>query len=87
MTAIHEMMMNLLRCVTDQHYLAFPFQHLYRRKKKNDSWDVVPPSMARKIKEIVELATKAGEMDLVSKLNYVFDDKLRNAIAHSDFQQ
>jgi hypothetical protein len=85
MTAIHEMMMNLLRCVTDQHYLAFPFQHLYRRKKKNDPWDVVPPSMARKIKEIVELATKAGEMDLVSKLNYVFDDKLRNAIAHSDY--
>src|SRR4029453_4981264 len=24
-------------------------------------------------------------MDLVSKLNYVFDDKLRNAIAHSDY--
>lgn len=85
MTAIHEMMMNLLRCVTDQHYLAFPFQHLYRIKKKTDPWDVVPPSIARKIKEIVELATKAGEMDLVSKLNYVFDDKLRNAIAHSDY--
>jgi hypothetical protein len=41
--------------------------------------------MARKIKEIVELATKAGEMDLVSKLNYVFDDKLRNALVHSDY--
>jgi hypothetical protein len=85
MTAIHEMMMNLLRCVTDQHYLPFPFQHLYRRKKKNDPWNVVPPSMARKIKEIVELATKAGEVDLVSKLNYVFDDKLRNAIVHTDY--
>jgi hypothetical protein len=85
MTAIHEMMMNLLRCVTDQHYLPFPFQHLYRRKKKNDPWNVVPPSMARKIKEIVELATKAAEVDLVSKLNYIFDDKLRNAIVHSDY--
>jgi hypothetical protein len=41
--------------------------------------------MAMKIREIVELATKAGEMDLVSELNYVFDDKLRNAIAHSDY--
>jgi hypothetical protein len=85
MTAIHEMMINLLRCVTDQHYLPFPFQPLYRRKKKNDPWNVVPPSMARKIKEIVELATKAGEINLVSKLNYVFDDNLRNALVHSDY--
>jgi hypothetical protein len=41
--------------------------------------------MRRKIKEIVDLATKAGEIDLVSKLNYVFDDKLRNALVHSDY--
>lgn len=85
MTAIHEMMVNLLRCLTDQQYLSFPFQDLHRRKKKNDPWNVVPPSMRRKIKEIVDLATKAGEIDLVSKLNYVFDDKLRNALVHSDY--
>jgi len=77
MTAIHEMMINLFRCITDQHYLPFPFHH--------DPWNAVPPSMAMKTKEIVEFAAKAGEKDLVSKLNYVFDDKLRNTIAHSDY--
>ena len=28
MSAIHEIMINVLRCVNGQHYLAFPFQHL-----------------------------------------------------------
>ena len=85
MTAIHEMIINLVRCITEQRYLPYPFHRLSRRKKKNDPWNVVPPSMARKVREIVELATKAGEMDLVSELKYVFDDKLRNAIVHSDY--
>jgi len=84
MSAIHEMMMNLLRCISDQHYLPFPFGHLNRRKK-GDPWNIVPPSMTTKLREIIQLATKVREFELVSKLKYVFDDRLRNAVVHSDY--
>jgi hypothetical protein len=83
MTAIHETMANVLRCVTGRQYLAFPFQHLYRRRKKDNR--SIPPSMMQKIKLITDLATQAGETDLASKIRYVFDDVLRNAISHSDY--
>jgi hypothetical protein len=85
MNAVHEMMMNLLRCISDQQYLPFPFSHLNRPRNKRDRWNVIPPSMTRKVREIIQLATKVGEPDLASKLEYVFDDKLRNAVVHSDY--
>lgn len=85
MNPIHEMIMNLLRCISGQHYLALPFWHLTHRKSKTNQWNVVLPSMGRKLREIIRLATAAGESDLVSKLEYVFDDRLRNAVAHSDY--
>lgn len=84
MTAVHEMIMNILRSISGQHYLPFPFLHLNRRRK-NDQWAIIPPSMKMKLREIVKIARKLGELDLVEKLEYVFDDKLRNAIAHSDY--
>jgi hypothetical protein len=83
MTAIHEIMINVLRCVSSQHYRAFPFQHLYQRRKKNNR--SIPPSMAKKIEPMIDLAKQVGEMDLAAKIDYVFDDSLRNAIAHSDY--
>ena len=83
MSAIHETMFNVLRCVTGQHYLAFPFQYLYRRRKKDNR--SIPPSMAQKIKAVTELAIRAGEADLAAKIDYVFDETLRNAVAHSDY--
>jgi len=83
MTAIHEMMINVLRCVTRQHYLAFPFQYLYRRRKKDNR--SIPPSMAQKINAITDVAMQAREADLAAKINYVFDETLRNAVAHSDY--
>jgi hypothetical protein len=85
MNPIHEMIMNLLRCISGQHYLPLPFWHLTRRKSKTDQWNIVLPSMGRKLREIVQLATAAGESDLVSRIEYVFDDRLRNAVAHSDY--
>ena len=85
MNPFHEMIMNLLRCISGERYLALPFWHLARRKSKADQSGVVLPSMARKLREIIKLATALGESDLVSKLQYVFDDRLRNAVAHSDY--
>jgi hypothetical protein len=84
MTAVHEMMINILRCISDMHYLPFPFEHLHKRKSKGDRRDV-PPSMPQKLREIKALAGKIGETDLVAKLDYVYDEKLRNCIAHSDY--
>lgn len=46
---------------------------------------VIPPSMPRKITEIIKLAQQLGENKLIEHLRYVFDGDLRNAIAHSAY--
>ena len=83
MSAIHEIMINVLRCVNGQHYLAFPFQHLYQRRKKGSR--SIPPSMPQKIKAVTDAAMQAGEADLTANIKYVFDERLRNAVAHSTY--
>ena len=83
MSAIHEIMINVLRCVNGQHYLAFPFQHLYQRRKKGSR--SIPPSMPQKIKAVTDAAMQAGEADLTANIKYVFDERLRNADAHSTY--
>lgn len=86
MNAVHEMMMNLLRCLSGQHYLPFPLAHLNRKRKKGGMWDsVIPASMPTKIRAIRELAKQLHKDTLVERLDYVFNDSLRNAIAHSDY--
>ena len=82
---LHEMILNLLRCIAGESYLPFPFIHLNRKRKKSDEWATIPPSMPQKIREITTLAQGLGETDLVGHLKYVFDEKIRNAIAHSDY--
>jgi hypothetical protein len=85
MSPIHEMILNFLRCIDGQQYLPFPFNDLNRRKKTGNPWDIIPPSMPQKLRRIKELANKLGETNLISYLDRVFDEKLRNAIAHSDY--
>jgi hypothetical protein len=85
MSPIHEVMMNLLRTISGQRYLPFPFAHLNRKKSKGSPWSTVPPSMRMKIREITKLSAKISENDLTDKIKYVFDDEIRNAIAHSDY--
>jgi hypothetical protein len=82
---IHEIILNLLRCISGQRYLPFPFAHLYRRKVKGNPWSAIPPSMPRKIREITKLAESLGEKELVEHITFVFDEGIRNAIAHSDY--
>jgi hypothetical protein len=36
MSPIHEIILNLLRCISGQQYLPFPFGDLYQRKNKDD---------------------------------------------------
>jgi hypothetical protein len=85
MSPIHEIILNLLRCISGQQYLPFPFGHLYRRKDKNNPWSAIPPSMPRKVREITKLAEGLGEKELVKHVKFVFDEDMRNAIAHSDY--
>ncbi len=74
MLPIHEIILNLLRCISGQRYLPFPFGHLYRRKAKDHPWSVIPPSMPKKIREITKLAESLGEKDLVAHIKFVFDE-------------
>src|SRR6266567_424971 len=85
MSPIHEIILNLLRCVSGQRYLPFPFGHLYRRKNRNDPWSVIPPSMPTKIRVITTLAESLGEKELVKRIKLVFDEAIRNPIARSDY--
>src|SRR6516225_6496837 len=85
MSPIHEIIFNILRCISGQKYLPFPFGNLYRRKNKNDPWSVIPPSMPIKIRAITALADSLGEKELVKQIRFVFDEGIRNAIAHSGY--
>lgn len=85
MSPVHEVILNVLRVISGQRYLPFPFAHLNKKKRKGDPWGVVPPSMTVKIREVLTLAGVSGEKDLTEHIKYVFDDKIRNAIAHSDY--
>lgn len=85
MTPLHEVMINTLRCISGQKYLPFPFGHLVKPKKKGRPYSVIPPSMPMKIREVTKLAESLGETKLVEHLRYIFDDEIRNAIAHSDY--
>ncbi len=83
MSPLHEMILNLLRCISGESYLPYPFIHLHRKRKKTD--ETIPPSMPTKVREITKLAQSLGESDLIKHLKYVFDENIRNAIAHSDY--
>jgi hypothetical protein len=84
MTAPHEILTNLLRCVLKGNYVVSPFRHLGRKsKQKLFSW--IPPSAKQKFQEIKDLASRAGETELIEKIDSFFDDKIRNAFSHSDY--
>ena len=77
MSAIHEIMINVLRCVNGRTASHSVFSTYQRRKKGSRS---IPPSMPQKIKAVTDEAMRAGEADLTANIKYVFDEKLRNAV-------
>lgn len=84
MTAVHEMLTNLLRCVAKEPYIISPFAHLIKRKKKS-VWSWVPPSAPAKFREIKNLATKIGDDQLSKIIESFFNEHVRNAFSHSDY--
>jgi hypothetical protein len=68
MSAIHEIIANLLRCVSGQAYAPFPFSALVRKKKKSAPWNVMPPTMPAKIRLLKTMAKTLGETELEDAL-------------------
>ena len=85
MTAPHEILANLLRCLSKKHYIVQPFHHLIRRRKKSFFLPWIPPSAKTKFKEIKDVAKEANEIKLIETIDSFFDEKVRNAFSHSDY--
>jgi hypothetical protein len=68
MSAIHEIIANLLRCVSGQAYAPFPFSALVRKKKKSAPWNVMPPTMPARIRLLKTMAKTLGENELEDAL-------------------
>jgi hypothetical protein len=84
MTAPHEILANLLRCVAKKSYTTDPFSHLGRSKKgRLFSW--VPPSAKQKFQRIKKLAVEVGHTELVVGIDKFLDERVRNAFSHSDY--
>ena len=84
MSAAHELLYNLPRVASGARYKAFPLYHL-RRKKNKKSFVTIPPSASTKFKLIRDAAKEAGENRIVDLIDGMFDDRVRNAVAHSDY--
>lgn len=84
MTAPHEIIANILRCILKEGYVIDPFEHLARRNKKK-LFSYIPPSAKIKFQHIKESARKVGEQELIDKIDSFFDENIRNAFSHSDY--
>lgn len=84
MSAVHEMLANLLRCISSKPYIISPFYRLQIRKKKEPfSW--IPPSASVKYREIKKLAKDTKDEILPKYIDSFFNENVRNAFSHSDY--
>ena len=82
MSAPHEILANILRCINNQTHIHDPFESIKRRKK---DFSYSPPSAKSKFSKIKELADQINEGELKNLIDSFFDDKIRNAFIHSDY--
>lgn len=78
---VYEVLSNLLWIIAGGRAVPEPFEHLYRKTKKR-RW---PPSAKRIIDFLVCQAKGVDELELAEEIEGIFDDALRNAVAHSDY--
>jgi hypothetical protein len=69
MNPIHEMIMNLLRCISGQHYLPLPFWHLTRPRSKTQQWNILLPSMGENYAKLSNLRQQSERQNLYQNLN------------------
>lgn len=84
MDAPHEILANLLRCISKSAYSPDPFRHLGRSKKRK-VFSYVPPSAKQKFQYIKQLADEVGKDRLKDAIDAFFDERVRNAFSHSDY--
>jgi hypothetical protein len=82
MTAAHEIIANLIRCLGKSYYVYDPFDELINRKKNTNH---IPPSAKAKFNLIKKLSKNCGETKLSDYINSFYNDKIRNAFSHSDY--
>jgi len=85
MTAVHEMIANLLKCLAGTPYVINPFHHPIRKKKKEHLFGLKPPSAKQKFNEIKTTAAMVKENTLIDCIESFFHEDIRNAFSHSDF--
>ncbi len=87
MTPIHEIIANILGVISGSHYKPFPLMHLNHRKGKRSKTPgkQIPASLSAKISHIRNLAKELNKTELLSYIDTIFDESLRNSIAHSDY--
>ncbi|MFZ3591883.1 hypothetical protein ACOI1C_22420 [Bacillus sp. DJP31] len=83
-TAVHELLANLLRGCGDKPFIINPFIELQRKSKKS-AFSYIPPSANAKIKRLKVLATECGDTKFIEILDSFYDDQVRNSFVHSDY--
>ncbi len=89
MDAVHDVLVNLLRCKAKTTYTPAPLHYLGRRKKNPKGLEVftgyVPPSATQKFKAIKQRAADVHYPELNGAIDKFFDERVRNAFFHSDY--
>lgn len=83
-TAIHELLANLLRCCGNKSFIIKPFNEM-KRFKKNLPFEYIPPSANSKVKRLKVLATECGDTEFNEIIDSFYDDQIRNSFVHSDY--
>jgi hypothetical protein len=90
MSAVHDMLANLIRCKSGTGFRYAPLGGLGRRRRKKPRGldvflDYVPPSAKQKFAKLTAMARAANCEPLSDAIGRVFNDRVRNAFVHSDY--
>lgn len=81
--AIYDIIENMLRTIEGKRCRIAPFQELF--KKGKEPFKILAPSAKKVVEYLREHATRIGENELSSLLEWMFNEEIRNAFFHSDY--
>jgi hypothetical protein len=85
MSAVHEVLANLLRCKGGRQFVVRPFIDLQKSKGKNVPFTYIPPSANSKIKRLKQMALEVNDNNFKDIIDSFYDDQVRNSFVHSDY--
>jgi hypothetical protein len=83
--AVYEVIENMLNVTEGRRCSVSPLAHLYEKRRKKFFQPSRPPSAKKVVNYLVEHARRNGEPDLVSLLEEMFNEEIRNGFFHSDY--